>query len=370
MRYLYYLVVFGTFLGGCKNVQTNVNNNVLVERAHNFTKVDIEVLRKDSSSIRAVDVSYNGVMYAGSNGHYGYFPIESHLKTKKGDVLPSIFNEDRTGVVNYEGKLLAFRSIASTKEYFFILSIESPALLYRITKKSGEIELIYKEDHEKAFYDAMTFWNDDEGIAMGDPTENCLSVIITRDGGKSWFKVPCSDLPEIVEGEAAFAASDTNIKTIGNHTWIASGGIKSRVFYSSDRGKTWEVYDTPIVQGAPTKGAYSLDFYDRESGIIYGGDYTEPDANTNNIAVTSDGGKTWETIASGTNHGYKSCVQYVPNSDGKELVALGFTGISYSKDAGESWQELSKESFLSFRFLNDSVAYAGGRNTFARLTFR
>lgn len=369
MKYLYYFVIFGALLSGCKNAQMNVQNNELTGLAHNFTKVQIDVLHSDSTSIRAVDVAHNGVMYAGSEGHYGYFALGKSVKTHKGDITPSIFTENGTGVVDYEGKKLAFRSIASTQKYFFILSIENPALLYRITKESGAVQFVYKEDHEKAFYDAMTFWNDDEGIAMGDPTENCLSIIITRDGGKSWTKIPCADLPEVFEGEAAFAASDTNIKTIGDNTWIASGGMKSRVFYSSDKGKTWTVYDTPIVQGAATRGAYSMDFYDTDRGIIYGGDYTEPATNQNNIVSTTDGGKTWNVIAAGNNQGYKSCVQYVPNSNGKELVALGFTGISYSKDAGASWKELSKESFLSFRFLNDSVAYAGGRNTFAKLTF-
>jgi hypothetical protein len=28
----------------------------------------------------------------------------------------------------------------------------------------------------------MQFWNNKEGIAMGDPIADCLNVIITRDG--------------------------------------------------------------------------------------------------------------------------------------------------------------------------------------------
>jgi hypothetical protein len=43
------------------------------------------------------------------------------------------------------------------------------------------------------------------------------------------------------------AAASTNIVIKGN-TWIVSGGMKARVFYSADKGY-WEVYDTPIVQG-------------------------------------------------------------------------------------------------------------------------
>jgi hypothetical protein len=56
-------------------------------------------------------------------------------------------------------------------------------------------------------------------------------------------------LPRTANGEAAFAASNTNIVIKGNNTWIVSGGMKARVFYSADKGNTWEVYDTPIVQG-------------------------------------------------------------------------------------------------------------------------
>jgi photosystem II stability/assembly factor-like uncharacterized protein len=236
------------------------------------------------------------------------------------------------------------------------MSIGSPSKLFRNNKATGFKDMVFTDVHPKAFYDSMEFWNDQEGIAMGDPTEDCLSVIVTRDGGNSWQKLSCDTLPKV--------------KIIGDETWIVSGGKQSRVFYSSNKGLTWEVTETPIIQGEPTQGAYTMDFYDRNRGIIYGGDYTDPTMNTNNIAITSNGGKTWNVAGNGTNDGYKSCVQYVPNRDGKELVAIGFTGISYSKDGGANWKALSKESFLSFRFLNDTVAYASGRNRIAKLIFR
>jgi len=145
--------------------------------------------------------------------------------------------------------------------------------------------------------------------------------------------------------------------------------MKSRIFFSPDKGNTWEVFETPIVQGTPTSGGYSLDFYDDKHGFIIGGDYTKPEDSKANKAVTKDGGKTWELVAIGQEPGYKSGVRYVPGKNGKELVAIGFTGISYSKDAGNSWEELSKEGFFTLRFLNDSVAYAAGKNRIAKLKF-
>jgi photosystem II stability/assembly factor-like uncharacterized protein len=197
-----------------------------------------------------------------------------------------------------------------------------------------------------------------------------MSIVITRDGGETWTKLSCEDLPKAKDGEAAFAASDTNIAIVGNKTWVATGGVASRIFYSPDKGKTWKVYDTPIVQGKATTGIYSIDFYDDKNGFAIGGDYTKPNDTLANKTRTSDGGKNWQLVADGIAPGYRSCVQYIPNSSAKELVAVGFNGIDYSNDAGETWRHLSDEGFYTIRFLNDSVAYAAGKGRISKLTFR
>ena len=231
-------------------------------------------------------------------------------------------------------------------------------------------ELVYTETHPNVFYDALHFWNSMEGIAIGDPVDGCMSILITRNGGNSWDKDSCEVLPSSREGEAAFAASDTNIAIVGDHTWVATGGMASRVLYSSDKGKTWSVFETPIVQGKATTGMYSIDFYDEKKGFAIGGDYTKPNDTLANKIRTTDGGKTWQVVADGKGPGYRSCVQYIPNSNGKELVATGFKGIDYSNNSGDSWKHLSDEGFYTIRFLNDSVAYAAGKGRVSKLTFR
>lgn len=359
-------IVIFILLMVCFSCDKKEKTNVFIPISH----VDIDVIYSDSTSIRAVEVSDKEVLFAGSRGMYGYFEINPETASKNANVIPSYFTSKKSGVIEFLDKKPAFRSIANTTDAFFVLSIDHPALLYRVTKKTGKIDLVYIEQEAGVFYDAMTFWNDSEGIAMGDPVNGCLSIIITRDGGTTWEKKACADIPATAIGEAAFAASDTNIKVVDDHTWIVTGGLKSRILYSPDKGNTWQLFDTPIHQGTETSGAYSMDFYDTDQGIIYGGDYTKPELAISNIATTTDGGKTWKTTTDNANQGYKSCVQYVPNSDGKELIALGFTGISYSQDGGDQWEEISKEPFLSFRFLNDSVAFAGGRNTLVKLIFR
>ena len=70
-----------------------------------------------------------------------------------------------------------FRSIAQTSEAVFVLSVANPAVLYKISKKDLTTTLVYQENNEKVFYDSMQFWNNKEGIAIGDPTEDCFSII-------------------------------------------------------------------------------------------------------------------------------------------------------------------------------------------------
>ncbi|HSP41079.1 MAG TPA: hypothetical protein VLN46_06560, partial [Gillisia sp.] len=233
-----------------------------------------------------------------------------------------------------------------------------------------KMELVYREDHEDAFYDAMTFWNNEEGIAMGDPTDECLSVIVTRDGGKNWNKLECDVLPKVEEGEAAFAASNSNIAVAGNNAWILSGGMRSRIFHTADKGNSWEVFDTPLLQGTATSGGYSMDFYNDKMGIIAGGDYTNVEGNSGNIAITEDGGKTWKLVSEGKGPGYISGVRYVPNANGLEIVTVGPGGIFYTEDAGENWEKLSSEALHTIRFVTDSTAYGGGNNRIVKLKFR
>ncbi|MDO5969713.1 oxidoreductase [Flavivirga aquimarina] len=318
-------------------------------KPRNISEVEIQTFLKDSMlNVRALEVNEGWVSVISSAG-VGYT-----LSLNKND---AVFRPKMLDSLNY-------RSCAFQNNTFFYLSIGNPVKLY----KAGT--LVYEEIHAKAFYDSMDFWNDQEGIAIGDPTDDCMSIIITRDGGETWNKLSCDSLPSAKEGEAAFAASDTNIAIVGDRTWVATGGKSSRVLYSPDKGKTWEVYNTPIIQGLETTGMYSIDFYDELIGFAIGGDYTKPNDNVANKIKTVDGGKTWELVAQNENPGYRSCVQYIPNRAGKELIAIGFKGIDYSNDSGNSWKHLSDEGFYTIRFLNDSIAYASGAGRVSKLTFR
>ncbi|MEO2143013.1 MAG: oxidoreductase, partial [Flavobacteriaceae bacterium] len=305
-------------------------------------------------NIRALEIQDKKVYNATSKGEIYSFD------TNKPDLINVDQYSSQIDSVLYPN----FRSLSIVNQDVFTITIGNPALLF----KNGKV--VYREENEKVFYDSMDFWNDKEGLVVGDSVDGCISILITRDGGESWKKLDCSIFNKRLSNEGFFAASDTNISIVGNRAWIASGGINSRIYYSEDIGKSWKIIETPIIQGESTKGIFSIDFYDNKNGFAIGGDYTKPLENISNKIITNDSGKTWKTIANNQNPGYRSCVQYFPNSKGKSLVAVGFDGIDVSNDGGYSWKHISDEGFYTLRFLNDCTAYAAGNGKISKLHFK
>jgi photosystem II stability/assembly factor-like uncharacterized protein len=344
MRYFIFVVLISLVISCNKNYQPRAS-----------VSISIEKFKMDSTSIRAIEiVNDSSLVYAGSNGDIGIITASGKLNATKSIKTDTIKPH--------------FRALAYTKKAMFALSIANPALLYKYEK--GEIEIVYKEEHEKVFYDAMKFFDELNGIAMGDPTDDCLSILITRDGGNSWGKIPCENLPKIEEGEAAFAASNTNIAIVGENAWIVTGGKKARVFNTPDMGLTWKVYDTPIVQGKETTGIYTTHFYSEKQGIICGGNYLDKFGNSANKALTFNGGKTWQVVAENKRPKYVSCVQYIPETEGKELIAVSTNGIFYSNNQGRNWSKVSDESFYTVRIFDKNTAWLSGNEVIAKMTIQ
>lgn len=305
------------------------------------------------SSIRALTLGPDGgVWWAGSGGLVGFSADDG-----------ATWNVD--SLRRPDGSVPSFRSVAVTENAAFVLSIESPALLYRKLHREDAWTIVYQNKDSLAFFDSMQFWDAAEGIAMGDPLAGCLSVIVTRDGGANWKEVSCDALP--AAEEAAFAASNGNIALHGDEVWIASGGKRSRIFHSPDRGRTWSVVETPIVQGGTMTGMFSVARCGASNGMGWGGNWEAMDDNSANKIATNDGGTSWELLTPGSGPGYRSCVQYVPNTDCQLIWAVGIPGISQSQDGGASWTTESDSSFYTVRFTPDGrTAWLAGRGKVAR----
>lgn len=319
--------------------------------------VNVNTLLQGDFSIRAVEaVSAHEIWYATNKGTVGVYNGKE-------------FNEI---VLHNNDSLLHFRAIAHNGTYAFALTIDNPALLYKLTYDDSQISsarLVYQEEGPGVFYDAIGFWNEKEGIAVGDPINGCLSIIITRDGGNSWVKLDCENLPPVVAGEALFAASNGSLALKNDQTYVATGGSQARVFKSPDKGVTWTVVTTPLTQGSAISGIFSMDQYDRDQLVIFGGDWSDQDNNTNNKAYSKDGGVTWALMSPSAGPGYRSSVRFIPGTRGKGLIAAGSKGISVSHNKGKDWQQISDASIYTLRFVSDTVAYGGGPGQFVKLDF-
>jgi photosystem II stability/assembly factor-like uncharacterized protein len=234
---------------------------------------------------------------------------------------------------------LDFRDVeAVDAETAFLLASGEGAnsRVYKTTDAGVHWELLMTNPDAKGFFDALAFWDAKHAMLLGDPVDGHFVVYTTADAGKTWQR---RQTPSAMEGEGAFAASGTSLVTQGSKVaWFATGGpAGGRVFKTRDGGRSWSVSNVPMG-GVKTAGIFSLTFVDKKHGIAVGGDYQNPKAAEHTVALTRDGGKTWQSAAG---LGYRSCVAA---KGGRKLVAVGTSGSDVSDDGGQTWRHFSDTS--------------------------
>lgn len=233
---------------------------------------------------------------------------------------------------------LDFRDIDAIDErtaYALSIGPGTASRIYKTVDAGASWVLQHVNREPKGFLDAMTFWDAEQGLVIGDSIDGHFQILRTDNGGKTWQPVPDAALPPALAGEGAYAASGSNIAVAGQgRAWIATNaGNKGRVLHTADAGKSWTVVETPLAAG-PSAGIFSITFRDALHGVIVGGDYKQEQAAVDNAAITSDGGKTW-TLVKGLS-GFRSVVKYLPGRE-RTLIAVGPQGADRSDDDGKTW---------------------------------
>jgi photosystem II stability/assembly factor-like uncharacterized protein len=264
---------------------------------------------------------------------------------------------------------LDFRAIHALDERTALalsVGLRDKSRIYKTTDGGASWRLALPNTDPKGFWDAMAFWDEAHGIVLGDPVDGKFTILISDDAGSTWQQQrgPASRSPSSDSQEGAFAASNTCLVVRGaREAWFGSGGRGgARVFHSTDGGRTWSVAATPVRNDGASMGIFSLAFQGTR-GLAVGGDYNQPNDASKNIAITTDGGKTWRAPASGP-AGFRSAVTYLPEL--KLWIATGTSGSDASADGGETWKQFDKEAYNAMSFAGDAGWAVGPKGAIAR----
>lgn len=270
---------------------------------------------------------------------------------------------------------LDFRDIeAFDARTAFVLSIGNGAQsrIHRTTDGGATWTLQFTNPDTSAFYDCFAFWDARRGIAMSDPVDGRFRILATSDSGATWTALPAAASPAALAGEAGFAASGTCVATApGGRAWIVTGGgPAARALRTSDFGQTWSAAEIgPVAAGAAPRGAFSIAAGESGALVVTGGNYELPDDPTANVALSHDGGATWQAPTGRAPAGYRSGVVIVPGTAGRAAIAVGTSGTDLSVDGGNSWAKVDTLALNAAVFASPRTGWAvGPRGVVARWT--
>jgi photosystem II stability/assembly factor-like uncharacterized protein len=209
-----------------------------------------------------------------------------------------------------------------------------------------------------SYVDFVYFFNNNEGVTMGDPNSSEFEIYTTIDGGTTWTPVPGSSIPDPLAGEIGFFK---NYFEEDDHIWF--GTNKARIFHSADKGLTWEVLNTGISM--PNMYDYiEFCFWNPSNGIAR--KYDVISGQNVEVRNTNDGGQTWNpvTVTGDFFGSIMGGIAYVPGTT-STLISTGIygngaPGSSYSNDGGLTWTTIDNVGHYVTRFFNNTIGWSAG----------
>ncbi|MCX6251590.1 MAG: T9SS type A sorting domain-containing protein [Bacteroidetes bacterium] len=202
-----------------------------------------------------------------------------------------------------------------------------------------------------SFADAMHFFNNNDGFAIGDPLGGYYEIYTTTDGGETWTRVPQGNIPAPTTGEYGITG---DYSASGNDVWF--GTNQGRIFHSANKGLNW----TCALTAFGNAEVVAPEFADPLHGIAYRSYLNmgvEPTIN-----ITTDGGATWVTHDVGGTW-YARYVEYVPGTVETYVGSsseAGSNGASYSYDGGYNWSLITANfDFQATAWLDVATGWAG-----------
>lgn len=289
----------------------------------------------------------------------------------KGTILRTTDGETWIVIPVSGAEALDFRDIEAFDEHRAVaLSIGPGAAsnVYKTVDGGVTWRKVFTNPEPDGFWDAISFSDDKHGALFGDPVRGRFQVFLTEDGGESWKPVAESALPPALENEGAFAASGSCLVRgpEGRIAFVTGGAAQSRVFSSTDGGRSFRVSVSPVPTGAPSRGLFSAHWLDASRLIVVGGDYRDRALAGINAGASTDAGSSWTGFTAAP-AGFLSSVVRGPSREGAStIVAVGLAGTGLSRDGGKTWTALDDAPYNTAGFAATTGFAVGPKGVIAR----
>jgi len=273
-------------------------------------------------SLRGSAILGNSLWVTGSNNTV--FVSQNGGKTWLDKSVSAPINTDFRDIEIFDSQTAIVMSVGN---------VES-SMLYKTNDGGNNWQLLYQNSDEKGFFDSIAFWDENNGLLLGDPVDGYYVVKKTVDGGKTWRRIAKNKLPKILDNESAFTASgNTMIVGKNGKVYITTGGFSASVYFSDDYGENWQRQEVPLYNETQTAGGYGLAINNEGQPFVLGGDYLQRSMQYANITTYIDG--LWKAVNTGQ-RGLRTAMSCQETL----CLATGKTSTDISHNSGKTWSAL------------------------------
>ncbi len=310
-----------------------------------------------TADLRGIDNVGNGVAWAsGTNGTVVRTEDDGFL-WQRCSVPPGAEHLDFRGVQAFDANTAIVMS-SSTGPL---------SRLYKTTDGCQTWTLLFTNPDPEGFWDAIQAFKPDNVEIVGDSVDHTLV------SGRKGHVLPVWHFSKVGKpashssdhffqlaadpGEGSFAASNSSLAVaadpprdpIWTYQWLASQNQDHSYVHREATERTAGCkpcrmvdvrVETPMSQGTPSAGIFSIAFREDRLGVVVGGDYQKPNATSKTAAYSTDTGSSWQP-AQTMPHGFRSAVAY--DAPAKTWIAVGPNGTDISTDDGRNWRALKPD---------------------------
>ena len=202
-------------------------------------------------------------------------------------------------------------------------------------------ELILDNQANNMFSTWVYFFDTQNGVVQCTEEDPLTSVFYyTEDGGDTWTK----SISEFEINSIFTRGGNDGFDAVGDTIW--SSNVNDVIYKSTDKGETWEAYNT----GLNSSNVTDIAFKDNLNGLAVAPINTNPFVD-NILIQTSDGGETWTEIVLQFPNiiSQGNTIEYIPGTAGSYIIANGDAGFTpnsfgYTLDNGVTWVTLKRLS--------------------------